>query len=93
MITEFNFTEEWDEEKTSWIIFYTENFPIDLKLGDEIWIGDFKHLFKEGGYYCLEKEISNEFLKEFDIPEAKVTHLRYGMQDEKVVKILTLIAT
>ena len=93
MITEFNFTKEWQEDKQSWIVFYVENFPIDLKVGDEIWISDFKHLFKKGEYYCPENEISNEFLEEFDIPEGKVTHLRYGLQDGKVVKILELLAT
>ena len=93
MITEFNFTDEWNEEKGEWLRFYVENFPIDLKVGDEIWIGDFSHLFKEGEYYCPEKEISNEFLKDFDIPEAKVTHLRYGLQNGNLVKILELLAT
>lgn len=93
MITEFNFTKEWQEDKQNWVVFYVENFPIDLKLGDEIWISDFKHLFKKGEYYCPENEISTDFLEEFDIPEGKVTSLRYGLQDGKVVKILELLAT
>lgn len=93
MITEFNFTNEWNEERGEWLRFYVENFPIDLKVGDEIWISDFKHLFKKGEYYCPENEISNEFLDSFDIPEAKVIHLRYGLQDGKIVKILELLAT
>ena len=93
MVTEFNFTEEFEEDKESSIVFYVENFPIDLKVGDEIWISDFKHLFKKGEYYCPENEISNDFLEYFDIPEARVTNLRYGLQDGKVVKILQLLAT
>lgn len=92
MVTEFNFTKEWDKDKQNWVSFYAENFPIDLKVGDEIWIGDFIHLFKKGEYYCPENEISNETLEEFNIPEAKVTHLRYGFQDNKVVKILDLLS-
>ncbi len=93
MVTEFNFTEELQEDKESSIVFYVENFPIDLKVGDEIWISDFKHLFKKGEYYYPENEISNDFLEYFDIPEARVTNLRYGLQDGKVVKILQLLAT
>ena len=93
MVTEFNFTEEFEEDKESSIVFYVENFPIDLKVGDEIWISDFKHLFKKGEYYYPENEISNDFLEYFDIPEARVTNLRYGLQDGKVVKILQLLAT
>jgi|TARA_R110002124_G_scaffold47191_4_gene140772 hypothetical protein len=93
MITEFNFTNEWQGDQQNWVGFYVENFPIDLKVGDEIWIIDFKHLFKKGEYYYPENKISNDFLEDFDIPEAKVTHLRYGLQDGKVVKILELMAT
>ncbi|HEY6143703.1 MAG TPA: hypothetical protein VIV55_09865 [Flavobacterium sp.] len=90
MITEFNFVDEWNTEKSEWLVFYAENFPVDLKIGDEIWIRDFIKFFKKGAYYCPENGISNEFLKDLDIHRAKVRELDYAMQDEEVVKRLEL---
>jgi hypothetical protein len=90
MITEFIFPDRWEEEKGNWLRFYVKDFPIDLKLGDEIWIGDFSHLFKEGEYYCPEGEISNKPLEGFDICQAKVIGLKYGLENDNIVKILNL---
>jgi len=96
MITEFNFAdEEGGTISDVWLTFYCDNFPIDLKVGDEIWIGDFRELFKKGQRYSPENEISNDSItfEEFGIPEALVTDLRYGYENGKVIKILGLRAT
>jgi hypothetical protein len=85
MITEFYF-EEHD------IICYAENFPIDLKLGDEIYAEDFKYLFKKDyAYYPESGKLSNEFVEELDISNCKITCLRYGLWNGKIIKILTLL--
>ncbi len=96
MITEFNFEDEKGGTISDvWLTFYSEDFPVDLKKGDEIWIGDFIELFKKGQRYSPENSISNKRItfEEFGIPEAVVTSIRYGYEKGKVIKILGLQAT
>jgi hypothetical protein len=96
MITEFNFQhEEGGTISDCWLTFYSENFPIDLQIGDELWIVDFIEFFKKGQRYSPEFKISNESItsEEFEIPEATVVDLRYGYENDKVIKILGLQAT
>lgn len=89
MITEFNLG-----TKTSpcWFSFYCDNFPIDLKINDKIYLDDFKGLFKKGKIYSSFKKISDEYLdpKEFQVEEVLVTDLIYGYENNKLIKILTL---
>lgn len=96
MITEFNFTEEEGGTiSEGWLVFYCDNFPIDLQNGNEIWIEDFIGMFKKGHYYCNEGSISNENVhpREFEIPEAVITSIRYGYENGEIIKILGLQAT
>lgn len=96
MITEFNFTDEdGGNISDAWLTFYCDNFPIDLKVGDEIWIGDFIELFKKGQRYYPENELLNKSItfEEFEITQAVVTDLTYGYENGKVIKILGLRET
>jgi hypothetical protein len=88
MITEFNFEGELKDDRYASNVCHAKNFPIDLKIGDEIYLHDFQDLMISGRAYCVEEiEIIN---KDMELPLSKVVDLTYGMENKEVVKILHL---
>ena len=51
-----------------------------------IWFSDFFPYLKEGGYYCPENNISSKSVNhnDFNIPQAKVVELSYGIENKKL---------
>jgi hypothetical protein len=86
MITEFRINKV--PEYVDFTDFYAENFPIELRSGDEIFIDDFLHLLKKGSYY-FDDETSAELLPEGFEPIIKVVgDASYGFKNGKVVRLL-----
>lgn len=78
MITEFDIDD---------YSYHFNNFPIDLKVGDEIWINDFEDSIIKGSVYCPYK---------YDTPNLKdkglmiVSNIAYGKTiNDKIVKMIT----
>lgn len=88
MITEFHY--EGEEKNGIWLCntFYSKDFPIDLKIGDEIWMYDFKDMLTEGEFYTIDE--NETYNKEFDFGLSKVTGMSYGKEGGEIIKILSL---
>ena len=87
MVTEFSFLNVKGAECHSF------DFPVDLKIGDEIWFSDFECFLYKGSYYCTSLVSMEKFsIENFDIPQAKVEGLIYGYQKGKLIKIIALTA-
>lgn len=84
MITEFHFP----SENNKYWCYHCKDFPINLKVGEEIWFDDFEDLLTIGEVYLPEDiEI---YEKKCDKTSAVVTKIRYGRQNKEIIKIIYL---
>ena len=93
MITQLDFGLECDSDLGGPMCIWAEDFPIDLQKGDTIWIDDFWHLFNSGEYYIPQKggtEYDNCIEKHKNyFTMLEVIDIMYGIQENKIVKIIT----
>ena len=85
MITEFGI----HASEGKYGIFHSENFPIDLKIGDKIWLSDFVDIIKYGRVYNIVEEEEEESDVEL-LGFCEVEEMVYGKENGVIVKMLQL---
>jgi hypothetical protein len=93
MITQLTFGSHINTNGAIPMCIWAENFPIDLRVGEDIWIDDFFHLFESGEYYMPEERDTtyNDCIKKSEryYTQLEVIHIQYGMEKDKIVKMVT----
>lgn len=84
MITEFGI----HASEGKYGIFHSLNFPIDLKIGDKIWLSDFADTIKFGRVYNIVEKEEESDLELLGFCEVK--EIVYGKENGVIVKMLEL---
>lgn len=67
--------------------YHCKNFPVDLRIGEIIWMDDFKNFLKKGDYYCP----SDDYVGEMEADLMKVISITYAfIGGTTVIKMIEL---